>query len=87
MTDGTTEQTDAEAAVERIRERGRTVARRECERALRRLRAKQDLSEREERAVRELAETLAAELLAVPESHLREADEETAEAVLELFAD
>jgi glutamyl-tRNA reductase len=79
---------DAEAAIERIRERGESIAERECEQALGALHAQGEVSEQEAAAVAALAERLTDRLLAVPEEALREAsDERTVRVALELFGD
>ncbi|MFC7134382.1 MULTISPECIES: hypothetical protein [Salinibaculum] len=77
---------DVSAAKGRIRERGAQISRTERERALRRLRDRTDLSDREERVVRDLAARLAERLLVVPQSGLdRLVDDERARLALELF--
>lgn len=90
--DRTTPLENTDAARARIRERGERVRRAEQERALRRLCERTDLSPREERVVRSLAERLTEALLAVPASALDdvtegEADAETTRVALELFGE
>lgn len=84
--------TDPEEAKAHIRERGARIREAEQSRALDRLRARGDVSEREARVVRELAERLTDALLTVPETHLDavesgEADPEAAAVALELFGE
>ena len=78
-------------AIERMHDRGQEIAQRECERALERLQSQRELSESDRRIVRQLADGLVEELLAVPEQHLREADGPGADEVpaveLALFGD
>ncbi|WP_340100649.1 hypothetical protein [Salinibaculum salinum] len=62
---------DLDDATTRIRERGERIRHTEQARALGRLRARRDLTEREAKAVRDLARRLTEALLAVPESHLQ----------------
>jgi glutamyl-tRNA reductase len=83
---------DSEEAKAHIRERGARIREAEQSRALDRLRARRDVSEREARVVRELAERLTDALLTVPETHLDavesgEADPEAAAVALELFGE
>jgi glutamyl-tRNA reductase len=82
---------DIETAVGRIRTRGNQIAERESRQALRRLRARRDLSEREAEIIQELATNLAESLLDVPERHLEtvrdQETDETARIVLSLFDD
>jgi len=79
---------DADAAVAQIRNRGERIAERECEQALRALRAQGALSEREAEAVAALAEQLTDRLLAVPEEALQDADDErTVRVALDLFGE
>jgi len=84
--------TNPEATRRKIRERGEEVRRREQARALRRLEARRQLTEREKEVIRSLAADLTDGLLAVPERHLvavanGEASEESARVALELFGD
>jgi glutamyl-tRNA reductase len=83
---------DVAAAKRRIRERGARIRAAEQERALQRLRDRTDVTEREERVVRELAERLTEQLLGVPQSRLDEVADgetevETARIALELFGE
>lgn len=83
---------DPEEAKTRIRERGAGIREAEQARALDRLRARGDLSERDARVIEELAERLTDALLRVPESHLDmvdsgKADPEAAAVALELFGE
>ena len=87
-----TDRPDAAEATARIRERGERIRETEQARALDRLRARRDLSEREADVVRELADRLTDELLAVPQQYLDavesgDADTEAASVALELFGD
>lgn len=77
----------ADAAIERIRERGETVRDRQVERALSEL---DDLSPAERAVIERLGDRLVDRLLAVPEEQLEraagEGDEESFEAALSLFS-
>ena len=83
------EEVSADAAVERIRERATEVRDSELETAIAKLESHGDLSEHDREAVEALADSLVDQLLAVPESTLREAadaeDDRTVETALELF--
>jgi glutamyl-tRNA reductase len=83
--------TSVAEAKAQVRDRGDRIRDRECERALRRLDDRTDLSERERRVVRDLAAQLTDSLLAVPEAGLERAGEsderETARVALALFGD
>lgn len=83
---------DVEAATARVRERGERIRQTEQERALERLRARRDLTDREAEVVRDLARRLTESLLAVPETHLDavqsgEADPESAAEAVALFGE
>jgi glutamyl-tRNA reductase len=83
---------DTKDAKAHIRERGERIREAEQARALDRLRARGDLSERDVRVIEELAERLTDALLRVPETHLDmvdsgKADPESAAVALELFGE
>jgi glutamyl-tRNA reductase len=83
---------DVEDATARIRERGDRIRQTEQARALDRLCARRDLTEREADVVRDLARRLTEALLAVPESHLEavqsgETNRESAAEAIALFGE
>lgn len=89
---GVAERPDAADAKAHIRARGERISERERDRALERLRACGDLSEREARVIEEVAKRLTDALLTVPESHLDVVDSggeasETAAVALQLFGE
>jgi glutamyl-tRNA reductase len=65
---------DADSARERIRTRAEQIRREQTDRALRKLRDRRDLSDRERQVVEELAANLTDELLALPERRLADVD-------------
>lgn len=65
---------DIETARARIRARGEQIRRAQTDRALRKLRERTDLSNREEQVVEELAANLTGELLKLPERRLADLD-------------
>jgi len=83
---------EAAAAKEHIRERGRRIRTREQQRALQRLCAHDDISEREEAVVQDLAQSLTDALLDLPESRLdsltaEQSDPDAAAVALDLFGE
>jgi len=90
-----TEESDADAAIAAIRERGAEIRDREVETALAKLDARGDCSAAEREAVERLADRLVARLLTPPERSLRAAaddgdddrDPETVETALALFGE
>jgi glutamyl-tRNA reductase len=75
-----------------MRERGVRICETEQERAIRRLRERGELSDREEAVIRRLAERLTDALLSVPQSHLDAVADgdtatETARVALALFGE
>jgi glutamyl-tRNA reductase len=95
--DHTTDQRDAPAdgraaagtdVTDSVRRRSEAVADREVQQALRKLEARGDLTEGQQRAVREMADGIVESLVAAPARTVeaaRAADDETLQTVVDLF--